>query len=273
MKRLSQIAWIAGTWVVRSAVVVFCLAPVVLILVLSLFRDVFQTFPPQHPSLELWGELFRSVEWRDAVIDSLRIAVPASVLTVAVLVPMVVALQRGRVRARGLFETAALAPMLIPITAYVLSIYIIFLDLHLIGSWLAIVVIEAAIAMPVTFIVLQQGARMMDGHLEFVAMSLGATKRRAVIETALAIMRPAILTAFLFSFLFAFDDAVFISFLSGPQLNTVSQDIFNSLRFSVDPLIAPLSALLMTSVIVVALTTTVIQRAVARRSMGRPIDE
>lgn len=268
MKTFRRFAWNTSSTVVRTLVVIFCLGPVLLILGLSLFRDVFDSFPPKHLSLDLWHELAASEKWRDAIFDSLSIAVPSSILTVLIVVPAVIALQRGRVRGRGLVEGLAIAPMLIPVTAYVLSLYIVFLDFRLVGAWWAIVLVESAISVPVVFIVLQQGAAQLDGRLEFAAMSLGASRLRAEMEMAMALLRPAMIAAFLFSFLVAFDDAVYVTFLSGPELTTTSQAIFSSLRFSVDPLIAPLSAVLMIFVLVFAFTGVGLQTLFARRLSG-----
>ena len=78
-----------------------------------------------------------------------------------------------------------------------------------------------------------------------VAMSLGASRARALIGITFRLTLPAILAAFVLAFLAAFDEATFVNFVGGPDLVTLPKAIFDSLRLGVDPLITGIATILM----------------------------
>jgi ABC-type spermidine/putrescine transport system permease subunit II len=82
-------------------------------------------------------------------------------------------------------------------------------------------------------------------QLEIVAMTLGASRRRAVMEITLRLLAPAIAAGFIFAFLVSFDDATFVSFLGGPGLVTLPNAIFASLKTGLDPTITAIATILM----------------------------
>ncbi len=227
------------------ALSILCLIPPILIVTLSLFADADAEFPPQHFSFARYVELFHSAKWSSALQSSLAICVPAALICVTITTAAVLAVEKCRLRVGSLIELLAFAPVVIPGTALAIGLYLVFLRAHLIGRPLALNLVEAVNAVPVTFVVLRAGVRRVDPRAEQAALSLGATRFRMLLDVTLPLLFPALATALIFAFLTAFDDAMFVTFLHGRIPNTISAEIFNSLRFRLDPLIGPLAALLM----------------------------
>jgi putative spermidine/putrescine transport system permease protein len=257
--RAATTAWSALTVVLRAAVLLFCLGPALLVIVLSFFTDALGTFPPQHFSLDLYGRLFTSPTWGRALWTSLRICLPAALLTTALTAMAVIGLERGRVRGRAALELAALAPLLVPATSFAVSVYLLYLELGWVGHLLPLILIEAVAGIPIAFLVMRGALRRIDRNIEFVAMALGAGWRRAMLDVTIRISLPALAVSFIFAFLTAFDDALYVTFLAGPDQATVSKAIFDSLRFELDPLVAPLSALMMVGVAALATLALALQ--------------
>jgi ABC-type spermidine/putrescine transport system permease subunit II len=222
-----------------------CLLPPLLIVVLSMFADGERDFPPQVLSLARYVDLFHSQKWGSALRASLALCVPAALVCVTLTLAAVIALEKGRVRCQAALESLAFMPIIIPGTSLAIGLYLVFLRTHLIGHAGPLVLVEAVNAIPVTFVVLRTGLRRIDPRIEQAALSLGASRPRVLLDITLPLLLPAIATALVFSFLTAFDDAMFVTFLRGRLPNTVSAEIFNSLRFQLDPSVGPLSALLM----------------------------
>jgi putative spermidine/putrescine transport system permease protein len=246
--------------VIQVLVVLFCLAPALLVLGLSFFKDVFQRFPPHLISLSLYGDVIHSAQWRDAVVSSTKLAIPTAVLTVLVAAPAAIALERARIRGKRVIEFAVLAPLLVPATGYAVAIYIVYLKLNLIGNYLAVVVAESIISLPIAFLILRSALRRIDHRLEFIAMSLGASRSRAMLDVSVRLTLPAIAAGLIFATVHVFDDVLFISFLGGPGLTTLSQAIFNSIEFTLDPAVAALSAMFMIAMIVVIAASVTLRR-------------
>jgi ABC-type spermidine/putrescine transport system permease subunit II len=114
-----------------------------------------------------------------------------------------------------------------------------------VGSLPGLVLAHAVLALPISIIVLLTMLRHIPQEYEMIAMSLGATRPRAAIYITCRLLLPAFVAAFIFAFLTSFDDAVLVSFLGGPSVVTLSKAIFDSMRFSLDPSISAISALLM----------------------------
>ncbi|MBL5972366.1 MAG: ABC transporter permease subunit [Candidatus Leucobacter sulfamidivorax] len=259
------VLWRIVAGVITALAVLFCLLPVVLVFGLSFFSDVFRSFPPTEFSFDLYRQLFSSAPWGEAALVTLRLAVPAAALAILVVAPAVLILERWRVPGKGALELSTLAPLLIPGTAFAVSLYITFLNWRLIGQYWGLVAVEAVAAIPVSYLIVRAAVRRVDGRLEFVAQTLGAGRLRSAVDISLRLSIPAIVVALIYAFVTVVDDAMYITFLGGPGDKTVSRMIFDSLRFNLDQLIAPVSVLLMLAVLVVASAAMGLQSLRKRR--------
>jgi ABC-type spermidine/putrescine transport system permease subunit II len=230
---------------VQAAAVVFALGPAVLVLVLSFSADSIIFFPPRQWGLTQYVSLLRSPTWLHAVTKSFLIATPAALLAVAVAVPAVLSIHRARIAGWRTLELASLGPLVIPISTYAVALYVTFLHMGLLGTYVAVILAQAVVGLPLVVVIAGAAMRRLPGELEFVAMSLGASRARALVGITCRLLMPAFAAGFIFAFLTSFDDAVFVTFLGGPKQVTLSKEIFDSLRFAVDPVITAISTCLM----------------------------
>jgi ABC-type spermidine/putrescine transport system permease subunit II len=165
---------------------------------------------------------------------------------VAIALPAVFAITSSHLPRLGqLLEVLSLGPLLIPVTAYVVALYLAFLRLHLVGSFAGLIVAQSLGAIPIAILILASALRRVPRNLELAAMSLGASRLRAVAGVTGRQLVPAIVASFIVAFLFSFDDAIFVTFLGGPSVSPLAREIFNSLRVGVDPVVTAISTLLM----------------------------
>jgi ABC-type spermidine/putrescine transport system permease subunit II len=241
---LSKVTLIAVR-ILQVAIVAGSLLPAVLVLILSFSDESILYFPPHHWGLSLYREVASSTLWRDAVGTSFKVAFLAAAVALTTVSPAAYAIaRRNGLLSRGC-EYASLGPMIIPLASYSVGLYFVFLKLHLIGRIEGLVVAHAVLALPITIIVLLAMLRRIPKDYELVAMSLGATRFRAVAGITARLLLPAFGAALIFAFLTSFDDAVLVSFLGGPSVVTLSKAIFDSMQFSLDPSISAISAILM----------------------------
>jgi putative spermidine/putrescine transport system permease protein len=73
------------------------------------------------------------------------------------------------------------------------------------------------------------------------------------------LLRPGIVSALLFTFIFSFDEVTVTLFLAGPNVTTLPLEIFSHLEQSADPVVAAISTLLIvfTLALVIVLQRTV----------------
>jgi ABC-type spermidine/putrescine transport system permease subunit II len=230
---------------VQAATVIGALLPAVLVVVLSFSNESILYFPPHEWGFSLYRDVVSSSTWLNAIKVSFEVALPAAALSLAVAAPAAYVMARRNDLLSRCCEYASLGPMLIPLTSYSVGLYFVFLKLHLTGTWIGLVLAHAVLALPLTVIALLAMLRRIPKDYELIAMSLGATRTRAIAGTTVRLLLPAFAAAFIFAFLTSFDDAVLVSFLGGPSVTTLSKAIFDSLQFSLDPSIAAISAVLM----------------------------
>jgi len=240
---LSPSSWLLT--LVTTVAAVFLIGPAVVVMVDSFSNDQYIDFPPHSWGIAQYRSLWHSGSWHSAIETSLAIAFPAAALSVAIASLAALGVHRTRIRARAFLEIAGLSSLLIPISAYAVAMYGVFVQLHLLGTRLGLIVADSVLAVPLVLVVLGGSLLRVPRDLELAAMSLGARRWRAWVGITLRILVPALLTGYLFAFLTSFDEAVFVTFLGGPGLVTLPKAIFDSVRFGVDPTITAIAALLM----------------------------
>lgn len=226
-------------------VIVFLFLPVVVTVVLSFSNSVVLQFPPEGFGTRQYTAFFSSPYWTQSVIKSLEIAFPTAAIATAIGLPAVFAFNRTQMPFREGLELAGLAPFLLPGVAYAIAMYAMYAQFHLIGSGVGLVLADTAIALPFVVIISGAAIKRAPRDLELVAMTLGASRTRAMTGITLRIILPAIGASFMLAFIAAFDDATFVNFVGGPGLITLPKAVFDSLRLGIDPLITGIATILM----------------------------
>jgi ABC-type spermidine/putrescine transport system permease subunit II len=118
-------------------------------------------------------------------------------------------------------------------------------QIGILGSYWGLVFADCMLVIPFVVIVIESSLSRIPRDLELVAMTLGASRSRAIVGITLRLLLPAIAASFILCFITNFDEAVFVNFLSGPGLTTLPKAIFNSLRTGLDPSITAVATVLM----------------------------
>ncbi|MBW2122746.1 MAG: hypothetical protein JRH07_13025, partial [Deltaproteobacteria bacterium] len=67
-----------------GSIVVFLIAPLVIVIAVSFTPDIFMVFPPRGFSLQWYREFLTMSDWREAIRDSLIIASGAAVVSTSI---------------------------------------------------------------------------------------------------------------------------------------------------------------------------------------------
>ena len=239
----TALRWITFGFVVL--LVVFLFVPVVIVVMLSFSNATVLQFPPDQLGLRQYVAFAQSPYWTSSVVKSLTIAFPTALVATLVGMPAVFAFNRTRLPFREGLELAGLAPFLLPGVAYAVALYAMYAQFHIVGTTVGLILADSVIALPYVVVIVGAGIKRVPPDLELVAMSLGASRARALIGITFRLTLPAILAAFVLAFLAAFDEATFVNFVGGPDLVTLPKAIFDSLRLGVDPLITGIATILM----------------------------
>jgi len=250
-------------WLGRALVAIsiaFLLVPAIAIAIMSFANDARVSFPPREWGFDRYIAVFTSGKWGGPTLLSTEVAIWTAIGCLLIALPLVLALKRGRFPGRGVLEGIAVAPLIIPISAYAVGMYAVFAQLDLLGEKPGIVLAHIVHGLPLVVIVLSTSLEQIKPDLELAAMTMGASRLRAWTGVTLRLLTPSIAAAFLFGFISSFDEAVFITFLGGPGLVTLPKYIFDSVQYSVDPAITAMATLLMLATTALMLLGTALRK-------------
>jgi ABC-type spermidine/putrescine transport system permease subunit II len=184
-----------------------------------------------------------------------------SAIAVAIGVSAALALQRTGLPLRGLFRAVGLAPLVVPGVAYAVALYAALSRFQLVGTFWGLAVADCMLVIPLVLVIVEAALLRLPKDLELAAMSLGASRGRALTGITLRLLQPAIIAAFVLAFIANFDESVFVNFLAGPNLTTLPKGVFESLRTGLDPSIAAVATSLMVVTTGLVVLAYVLRRA------------
>ena len=225
-------------------VLVFLIAPIVIILIVSFSAADYLSFPPPALSLRWYARFVGVPGWRRAIWVSVQVASLTMLFATTLGLPAALALVRGRFPGKGAVYAFLLSPAIVPTIITAMGLYFFFARLKATGSLLAMALGHTVLALPVVIIIVAATLQGFDIRLEQAALSLGASRLTALRRITLPLVAPGVLSAALFAFLTSFDELLIPLFLSGVEIQTLTVRIWNSLQLEVDPTIAAVSSFL-----------------------------
>lgn len=253
----------AGTFTIRAvagAVLLFLIAPVTIIVVVSFSSAEYLTFPPPGLSFRWYESFFGAPGWRHAIWVSVRVAGLTMVFATVLGFLASLALVRARFRWKAAVYALLLSPMIVPTIITAIALYFFFARLKATGSILAVALGHTVLALPVVVIITAATLQGFDIRLEQAALSLGASRFTALRRITLPLVAPGVFSAALFAFLASFDELLVPLFLSGVELQTLTVRIWNSLLLEVEPTIAAVSSFLIGVTIAILGATALLRR-------------
>lgn len=233
-----------GLWVFSCLVIIFLIAPILVVIIVSFNDTTLFELPPVRWSLRWYGTLLASREWREALWLSLWVAAAVTALAMMLGVPAGYALARSQFAGRRLLEFVLVSPMVVPVIVLALALYAMFARLGLIGRPGGLLLAHTVLAMPVVIVIVGAAFRRTDAGIELAARACGASFLRAFWSVSLPAVRPALISAGAFAYLTSFDEVVLALFLGGPGATTLPKRIWEAVKFELDPSLTAVSSLL-----------------------------
>jgi putative spermidine/putrescine transport system permease protein len=241
-------------------VALFLLLPIAIVVPMSFSTAISFEFPPPGYSLGYYAKYFTSEEWLHPTLNSFVIAIGATVLTMLLVVPAAFGYVRYRFRGKTFVNLLMMAPLIVPHVVSAVAYYGFLGRVRLTGTLLGVIVAHGVLAVPVAFLVITATLKGFDRNLERAAMSSGAGPLRTFFHVTLPVLRPGMLVGALFAFLSSFNEAVVVIFIGGREASTLPKKMYESIRLESDPVIAVVSALLVSAVVVGVLLSTFMRR-------------
>jgi multiple sugar transport system permease protein len=144
-----------------------------------------------------------------ALLTSLIVAVGATVLSLLIAVPAAHALANFRFRVTGLVTLVLLITQTVPGIVLGTSFFKIFADIHMLNSYEGLIIADSTYCVPFAILVIRAFMISLPRELLEAAEVDGVTMLGALLRIVVPLAKPAIYSAALFSFLFAWGDFLF----------------------------------------------------------------
>jgi ABC-type spermidine/putrescine transport system permease subunit II len=235
-----------------AAIFLFLMAPLVVVFPISLSSSAYLQFPPPGWSWKWYEAYFADSTWMDATYRSLNIAAWTTILTTILGTMLAFGLVRGKYRGVTILNQISMLPLVVPLIVYSIAVYGLFGQLKLIGHWQAIVLAHTVHAIPFVVIIVGAALRTFDISHEHAAMSLGASRAKAIWKVTLPQIRPSLVSAAFLAFISSFDELIVAMFLGGSNM-TLPKKMFDNIVNEIDPTIAAVSVvqILMVSAVLI----------------------
>lgn len=232
----------------------YLMAPSLIIIPMSFSDATLLQFPPENWSLRWYEAYFGSVEWRDATMVSVKVAILTTLAATPIGVAAAYAINVGGLRYGRAIMLVLTVALIVPVILVGIGTFFLYAKLGLNNTITGLVVAHTVQALPLVVITVLAGLRTYDMNQERVARSLGASRFIAFWQVTRPQIQFSIVSGGLFAFITSFDEVVVSFFISGGETTTLTRRMFSALRDQVDPTIAAISTcLILLSVVLLSL--------------------
>lgn len=254
-------------WILVSLIFLFLVVPSLVVVPMSLTpRDILE-FPPSGVSLHSFRDFIFDPAWRDATLTSVQVAIIAVVLSGIVGVLAAVGLHRATFRGRGLLVGMILLPVATPLVVLGLGFFGFLARLELVATPWGIGIAHGVLALPYFYLIVSTSLTGLNPELKRAVSSLGGGAFAIFRHVYLPVILPGLIGGALFAFTISFDEVVVAYFLQGPEATTLPVKIFLELQYSLSPVIAAVSTLLLLITTLLLVTQLILMQRRSRVSL------
>ncbi len=238
---------------VAWATLVFLMAPVLIVIPVSLTPNTWLSLPTTGISFRHYATVVESAEWLDPLKESLIIALLVTLLATALGTAAAIGAWRLDHRVVRLLRGVMLLPLIIPPVVSALALYRLWVDLGLFDTLIGTVLAHTILAAPFVLITVSAALAGLDPRIEQASRSLGASALYTTLHVIIPGIRSGVLVGAVFAFVTSWDEVVITLFVTAGKILTLPRKIFQDLRDTIDPAVAAVSALMIGITLLVAL--------------------
>lgn len=259
--------WHRGIRVYCALVLAFLVAPLLIIIPLSLNAEPYFTFTAGMLRFDLdayslrWYEaIFENSEWTKSALNSLFVAFFSTLLATSFGTLAALGLSQSNLPCRGATMAFLISPMIIPIIISAAGMFFFYSAIGLSHTFLGLILAHAVLGTPFVVITVTATLIGFDPSLTRAAASLGAGPIRTFFKVKMPLIAPGIASGALFAFITSFDEVVVAVFLAGFEQRTIPRQMWAGIREQISPTILAVASLLVIFSIMLFLTIEYLRR-------------
>ena len=240
--------------IVAILVMLFLIAPLVVIIIASFTPTAVVVFPPKGFSLKWYENIFSSsTHFMEGLANSLKIGLLATGLDILLGVTAALSVCRHDFKGKNVLLNYFTSPMYVPSVAFAFVLLQVYSQIGGIPGAVRIFIGHFIIILPYIVRNTVSVLHVFNWTLEDAATSLGANPVQVFFKITIPVARPGIVAGALLAFLYSFDEVALSSLLSTPKFITLPIRIMNYMELTFDPTLAAISTFLIAGSLVLIL--------------------
>lgn len=239
---------------------IFIYLPVSLLPIFSFNDAIYVAFPMKGFTLKWWEEMVGQFGMQRALWNSLRVAVPVSLISTTLGLCAAKALTAYRIPGRRFLTAMFALPLVIPFIILAIALLVAFNKAGIELSLFTVGLGHVLICMPFALFVLLSRLESFDLNIEEASRDLGQSAWKTFWLVTFPIALPGVIASLLLTFTISFDEFLIAFFLTGNE-STLPIYIFSQLRF---PAKLPAVLALGSAILVATITLVVIAERLRR---------
>jgi putative spermidine/putrescine transport system permease protein len=232
------------TYMLAAAVLIFVLAPLVVVVALSFSTAPLAIFPPVGFTTSWYQDVIANDDFRNAFAVSVTLALAATLTSFVLGVPAAYALNRWSVPGARAIEALLLSPFILPILIVGLALLQFMASMKMRDAALNLFVGHVLVTLPYLVRTVTASLKQVDRSLEEAALTLGAPPWRVFTKVTVPQILPGIAAGCLFAFMVSFDEFPLSFWLSNAETMPLPIYLQNSMTKIFDPSIAAMASLM-----------------------------
>jgi putative spermidine/putrescine transport system permease protein len=248
-----------------ALILLFLVAPIVVVFPLSLSSGELLVLPTPGYSLRWYEDFFSSSRWLSATWNSFVVGIATMILATLLGTLAAFGIFLGRFRGKALLLAILSLPMVTPVIVTAIAMYFSLSLVGLSSTLTGLILAHTVLSVPFVLLTVLASLQTFDQNLLRAAASLGANPAIAFRRVVLPLIAPGVATGALFAFATSFDELIVALFIASPGQFTLPRQMYAGLREFLSPTIAAAAVLLILfSVLLLALNEFIRKRAQAR---------
>lgn len=264
MDKLLAVGGSVGYQALVYGTIVFLLAPLFIVIVISLQSNPYATWPPGDFTLQWYTTLPEYTSYLGvwaALLDSLKLAIATAVLSTSIGGLAAFAIVRYEFKYATTLETILISPIIYPWLVVGLAILLVIgkvnamFGLGIEPSFTTVLAGHILFTLPYPIRTIGANLQNFPYTVEEAARNLGATEVDTFVSVTLPIIRPGVISGLIFAFVLSFNQYIISLFLTGPETKTMPLLLY-SLFYNTSPAkLAAIATLLMGGILTLVMIT------------------
>lgn len=211
-------------------------------------------------SLKWYAELFRDRDLREALVNSLVLALLSCSGAIVIGTMGALGMHRKKNKWNEAVAYVSMLPIMIPEIILGMVFMSVFSLMGLPFGMTTLVIAHTAFCIPYIYSMVKARLAGMDKALEEAALDLGASPVRVFFDVTLPLILPAVLSGAMLAFAMSFDDVVISIFVTGPRVNTLPVKIYTRIKTGVTPEINALASMMLLVTVILLLGSVAVSK-------------